>query len=291
MLILLAAIPASPGMRHANDVDDLVRRAVANYQARQSLLSDYTYLAHCLGSHFDRRARRRPLSSDDYEVMFLEGEQYMRHTRHNDQPLPPDQEKQEEIMMESFAKARREAKSKPGRPSFYTALALPVRQLADDFNLRRNGKQRIDSREVDVIEALPMDGQGTGSVEQEHARHFKIKLWIDAAEAQIVKIEAEVVKDLLVKDTEAVSGPMVDQTPSGDESKQRQYLYKRGATLSTEWTKLSDGAWLPKHRQWKAEKRVWLELPNSGSSSDWLESADWTYSGYKKFRIKTTIVP
>jgi hypothetical protein len=61
--------------------------------------------------------------------------------------------------------------------------------------------------------------------------------------------------------------------------------------VSTEWTKLSDGAWLPKHSQWKTERRIWLDLPNSDASSDLLESANWTYSSYKKFRVKTTIMP
>ncbi len=297
LLLLLAQLQFAPSAilsekRDANDINDLVRRAVANQKARQPLRNDYTYVAHYVGSVFDRRTKSKPFSSDDYEVMFLEGEQYMRHTRHNDQPLPPDQQKRDEITMQAFLKARREAKSKPrGFPFPLTTLKLPIEQLPDYFDLRGKGKQRLDGRDVHVIEALPRNEQRTVNADQEQARHFKIRLWIDAAEAQIVKIETEVVKDLVVTDALTTSVPTVDEAPQVPENRQLRFLYKPGATVSREWTKLSDGAWLPKHVQWKAERRIWLDLPDSDASSDWLESADWTYSDYKKFRVKTTILP
>jgi hypothetical protein len=47
---------------------------------------------------------------------------------------------------------------------------------------------------------------------------------------------------------------------------------------------------LPKHTHAKIQERIWLELPRA-DSSPWREVRDCTYSGYKKFRVKATIVP
>ena len=57
-----------------------------------------------------------------------------------------------------------------------------------------------------------------------------------------------------------------------------------------EWAKLGDGVWLPKRVHAKIQERIWLDLPNANSST-LREVSDCTYSGYKKFRVKATIVP
>jgi hypothetical protein len=290
--VFVLSQPALPHERDSIDIQDLVRRAVANHKARKPLQNDYTYLAHVVRSFFDVRTKPSSPVSGDYEVMFIEGEPYMRLIRVNDRPLSPDEEKRERLMREAFAKARREAKSKPGGLSpYYTALELPIALLADQYGLHSRGQQRLDGRDVQVIEALPRDRQPPANAEEEHARHFKMRLWIDAAEAQIVKIDGEIVRDVMVTDIPIISDPIANGAAVVSESKQIQFLYKRGTTMSMEWTKFSDGAWLPKRTRSRAKYRLWLGLPNSNSSSDWLDWHDWTYSDYKKFRVKSTILP
>jgi hypothetical protein len=303
-LLPLSALSAPSPLekRDAIQIDELVRGAAANHQARRVLQNDYTYVAHCVWSRFGSGTKRPKPSSADFEIMFLEGEPYMRQIRYNNQPISPEQEKRQMAVMDAFAKARREAKKKPGRPSsFYTALELPIAQLPEAFNLHMKGKQRLDGREVYVIEALPKDaipkdglpkdGQGPAGDEQEHARHFKMKLWIDPGEAQIVKLEAVVVRDIVMTDIPTITGPFVNETPLVSESQQVRFLDKPGGIIRVEWTKLDDGAWLPKHFYSKMQERIWLDLPNSDSSSLWRKERDWTYSNYKKFRVKATIVP
>jgi hypothetical protein len=295
LLILLAvSVPAAPApsqKRAAIDINELVSRAAANFKAREVLCNDYTYLVHYEWSSFDARAKRRRPSTADFEIMFLEGEPYMRQIRYNDQPLPPEQEKRQIARMEAFARARREAKSRPGGlPAFYTALELPVAQLPDAFELHMKGRQRLDDREVYVIEAVPKVNQNPANAGRDHARHIKMKLWIDPEEAQIVKIEGEVVKEISVTGVPTVYGPIANETPLVVESQQHRRLYKPGSTIGEEWTKLDDGDWLPKHVHYKMQERIWLDFPNSNSSR-WREESDCTYSGYKKFRVKATIVP
>jgi hypothetical protein len=248
------------------------------------------YLAHFVWSSFDPRRRRPKPSTADFEIVFLEGEPYMRQIKYNDQPLSPEAEKREIGVMEAFAKARREAKRRPGGlPGFYTALKLPVAQLPDAFDLHVKGRRRLDDREVYVIEALPKANQNPADAGQEHVRHFKMKLWIDPEEAQIVKIEGEVIKEIVVTGIPTIPDPGKEQ-PTVVESQRYQHLYKPGSVIGQEWTKLDDGAWLPKHVYSKIQERMWLELPKA-DSSPWRDVRDCTYSGYKKFRVKTTILP
>jgi hypothetical protein len=141
-----------------------------------------------------------------------------------------------------------------------------------------------------MIEALPKVNQNPTDAGQEHARHFKMKLWIDLEEAQIVKIEGEVVKEIVVTDVPTAPDPIENETPLVIESQQHRRLYKAGSVIGEEWTRLDDGAWLPKHVHYKIQERIWLDFPNA-NSSHWREESDCTYSGYKKYRVKATIRP
>jgi len=168
---------------------------------------------------------------------------------------------------------------------------LPMAQLADEFDLRKKSQQRLDDRRVYVIEAAPGNDQGRSNADQEQAHHFRMKFWIDAAEAQIVKVEAVIIRDIVVTDIPTMSYPIVNDTPEVYESKKLRLLYKPGTKMSAEWTKLSEGVWLPKHVRWKGGERIWRLLPNSNSSSDLREFHDCTYFDYKRFRVKSTILP
>ena len=106
-----------------------------------------------------------------------------------------------------------------------------------------------------------------------------------------MKIDGEVVKEIAVTGIPTIPGPVASETPLVVESRRHRRLYKPGSVIGEEWTKLDDGVWLPKHVHFKIQERMWLELPNEDSSSSWREVGDCTYSGYKKFRVKTTILP
>src|SRR5580765_7241874 len=112
--VLAPALPVPPEKRAAVEINELVRRAAANFKKREDLRNDYMYLAHFVWSSFDPRRRRPKPSTADFEIVFLGGEPYMRQIKSNDQPLSPEAEEREIGVMEAFAKARREAKRRPG---------------------------------------------------------------------------------------------------------------------------------------------------------------------------------
>jgi hypothetical protein len=87
-----------------------------------------------------------------------------------------------------------------------------------------------------------------------------------------------------------VLDPIANETLLVTEPQQQRFLYKAGSVIGEEWTRLDDGAWLPKHTYAKIQERIWLEIPRA-DSSQWREVRDCTYSSYKKFHVKSTIVP
>lgn len=295
VLILLASSsglssPDSPKKKDDIDLKDLVRRAAAKLQARKSLSLNYTYLAHCVYFRFDTRIKYTTPNNADYEIMFIEGEQYMHQLKQDGLPLSPEQERRDTALREAFAKERREGTLKRGEllPT-YTFLELPFERLADEFTLHAKGKQPMDGREVQVIDAFPRDtGEASGD-DQETARHFKFKLWVDTSEAQVVKVQATVIKDIAWTRILTIIAPNADNRPAV--AQQMRTLYKRGTIVTVEWTKLPDGAWLPKHCYVKAPQRIWTNVSHQRSSQPWLDVLDWTYSDYKRFRVDTRIVP
>jgi hypothetical protein len=281
--------PSNQKKREAVDIQHLVRRAVANHQARQFLTKDYTFQAHCTWSHYDQRTKPHPPSTADYEIVFVGSDQYMRETRRNGQPLSLEQEKHQIAMMEAFLKARREAASRPGRDElFYSRLQLPIAQLPDAFILQGKGKTILDDREVYVVQARPKDGTESADNDQQSARRFKMTLWIDAVEEQLVKVEGELLRDIVESEIPAISSLTDDDTMRVTKSSWSR-LYKAGSIVSLEWTKVGPNVWLPKHIYSKAQERWWTN--DATSAGIWRDERDWTYSNYKRFGVTTTIAP
>ncbi len=265
---------------------ELVRKAVANYKTREAQLENYTYLAHFVRTEFDRHDKPRGQTTFTDEIIMLEGAPYQRTILYNGSPLSPEREKQQEMLLAAEATARRAGYNK--QPVHLFRLA-PIAHLPDEFRLRRRGKQLIDGRLVQVIEALPVDAKAPASPDQEYARHFKIKLWIDADEAQIVRLESEVVRSLaLAQDTFGGSADL-----KFPDMKTLRCEYARGTTTVMEWTKVNGEAWLPKWASWKTPKETVSGLVSTQPETrlSFPDQRTATYSDYKKFHVETRVVP
>jgi len=291
----LVALPENAGKPDSSKLRELVRQALDNRKAREPLQTNYTYLAHSRQVEFDRQGRPKGSNTDLYDIVFLSGSQYLRHIRHNDQPLPPEQQMQDQAAREAFA---REHASRDGNPtgpafSFQTDLSFPYAQLADEFDLRWKGRAPLDGRTVCLVDALPKEKQGPLTHDQDYARNFKVRLWIDEAEKQIVKVEAEVVKDGLVlyPPTLTISNPGASQPPQAAGPGKTRLAVERGTIMSMQWTKVNDEAWLPIQAATKAREKVLLDPSLYDKPLNLKIEDEWTYSDYKKFRVDTRIEP
>lgn len=278
--------PAQAVSSDTSAINELVRKAVANYKARQPQQNEYTYLAHLDRTDFDRHGKVFNHVTSSYEIMFLAGAPYRRLILSNGQPLSPEQERQEQILLEAEARARR-AGSTSQQPGLTSFLA-PVAQLPDEFHLRARGRQRLDGRELEVIDATPKTEDQPVQPEQEYARHFHMRLWIDTREFQIVRLEAKVAKGTIEIDrTTLVSTP--EPHFSGD--REIRFVIAPGAVIAEEWTKVNDEAWLPNRLHTRTTRKSTASVSPGVAPLVFASELTWTYSAYKKFRVDTHIVP
>jgi hypothetical protein len=273
-------------------VVELVRRAVSNYKAREAQRDDYTYLMHVVRTDYDRRGKRKGKLTGTHEIMFLEGEPYRRAITVNGHPLSPQQEKMEQMLFEAEAKVRQAGH---GSQHVREAFSAPIEQLPEQFRLRLRGQQQMDGREVQVIEALPRDENGAdehwlADAGREYARRIKMKLWIDIAESQIVRVDSEVVGDRVVLNQQWPGFDSFLQSPGVTKLR---IEFPRGSVASMEWTKVNHETWLPKLAYHKTAKMTVVDVssPYVPPSLSFPEEITMSFSDYKKFRVDTRIVP
>lgn len=285
LCLMPIAQATSPGS-DTPSITELVRKAVVNYKAIQAQQSDYTYLAHLERTDFDRHGKVFNHVTSDYEVMFLAGAPYRRLVLSNDLPLSPEQEREEQNLLEAEARARQAGKI--NQPPAPTSFLAPVAQLPNEFHLRSRGRQRLDGRELQVIEAMPKNEDQPVQPEQEYARHFRMRLWIDTTEFQIVRLEAKVINGAI-----EIHGPVLVLDPAAHFSADHEirFVIAPGAVIAEEWTKANDQAWLPRRFYQKTTKKSMASASPGIAPVVFASEFTWTYSEYKKFRVDTHVVP
>lgn len=294
LLVFLSHASSLPARAAAKpdtaDVADLVRRAVENYQHREAQREKYTYLARVVRTEFDRNGKAKGRITGTYEIMFLKGAPYRRLILINDLPLSPEQETLEQQLLEAEAKMREAGEGNP--QPVHTSFSAPVDQLTKGFRLRRRGKQVLNGREVQVVEAVP-DGQPlAASPEQEYARHFRMKVWIDVAEAQIVRVESTVVGKGAAIDQDWIGFSRDRSSPEVEFSTEKHRVEVAPGTVSdTEWIKVNDEVWLPARSYWKTRKMTVMGISSTQRPLSFPVEVTSSYSEYKKFRVDTRIVP
>src|SRR6478736_10454478 len=222
-----AAACAAPDDAEKIDVQELVRQAVINFNAREALPRNYTYVE---STSVDHPGKSDGHSDDTYEVIEIKGHAFRRLIVHNGQKVAAQEthEHDEEYRAkwlevehkvleeqirpghtpESLAaavqKIMEEAGLKDWKPQLFTPAStstmgvvlfpvslyrfqLPLPQLDHSFNLKVLKAQVIDGRKAYVVQADPMHTKDKTS----DARNFKIKVWIDQQDTQIVKVEGK----------------------------------------------------------------------------------------------------
>ena len=297
---LVPAVLASLSMeRNRPDVDDLVRRAVANHLQRETVRNDYTYLARLQWTDFVARGKSKPRYTETYEIMFLEGAPYARHITHNGRALPAEQEKLEDALLQAEAKARRAGtRGQPGGLLGYELegkSTWTLQYLTTEFNLHEKGTSVLNGRQVHIVEALPREKPEHLATALDYARHFKTTLWIDVTERQIVRAKEKLIEDNLAitQSGFTLAYPVTPEDPQISESGKSHVTYVRGSVFIIQWTKVNGEAWLPEASYSKGKTTVVFEKPTGELSprQEFRRDLETTYSDYKKFRVKSQIIP
>jgi hypothetical protein len=230
----------------------------------------YTYIGREEEHKLDGSGQVKSSEVKTYETMVLYGEQVRRLIAKDDKPLPEKDAAKEEEKIEKLAEKRKnenddqrkkrleqEEKDREDARKF-------VSEVADAYNFRLVNTESLDGRPTFVIDAEPRPDFEPHSREAKILPKFRFRAWIDQAESQWVKLDAECI------DTVSLGWFLA--------------RIHKGSRLLLDQTRVNDEVWLPRHVAIKVDVRLAL-LKNFNVETD------VTYRDYKKFRTDTKIVP
>jgi hypothetical protein len=329
-----AAVSAPPGGWQQTDVQEIVRQAVINFNTREALPKNYTYLENLT---IDLPAHKDLSGTDTFEVIEINGHAFRRHTVHNGTNVAGQEDHaQDEAYRAKWLEVEHkilEEQIKPGhtkeslaavvqkimaeagltdwKPQLFTPapvpsmgvvtftqtlyqFKLPLPELDQKFHLKAKGEAMIAGRKAYVVQADPKRTKD----ETDAAGNFKIKIWIDQKEMQIVKVEGKAVREGLLAraDYAAYSSKTLTQKEIEERKQQlaeSRLFYGEDTTVMQEWTKVNDEVWLLRRRHVRGSHvfvlagQVHYFTQNYSSLVDY----DTVDTNYKKFRVEHRILP
>ena len=252
-LLLLLVCTASLAQNAA--LDPALQEAV---EARKQTLGEaqkYTYAEQDKTLNFDSKGKVVLENTETYEIIFLEGAPYKKHTLHNGKPLSTKEQKAEERKLQDVAKSRREQKEKTGLFHASFTFEFPLDQLSTRFTVSPSGEEELDGRKNLVFMAVPPAGADMKQAARDGVA-YEMKFWVDRQDHVFRRIEGKVAADGM--------------------------RYEKDTLVTFDFSKVNGEAWLPSRFYFKGRVRYMLhDIP---------DETEQTYSDYKKFHAETKVV-
>ncbi len=253
----------------AQDARDIVRKSVELDQSNWLRMRDYTWIAEFTERHFDRSGNVTSKDEEQWETTILSGQPYRRMLMRKGKPLSgQEQRDQQRKLDKAVAKLQNEtsAERKRRMARYEKERAKDrefLREIPNAYDFRLEASAQVDGNDTWVIAATPHSGFVPAHGEGKAFAKIRGKLWIDKAEHQWVRLEAET--------TDTISfGWFLARLDSG-------------AKLVFEQTRVNDEVWLPKREYVQGTGRIGL-LKRVAMDQD----LKWTR--YRKFRVDSSIV-
>lgn len=266
---VLLFLAAACTLTAAQDPREIVRRSVQLMDRNLVVARNYTFLERAETRELDSDAHVKTRKILLYDVTMLEGSPYRRLVGKDDHGLTAEEDRIEQKKLdESIAQRQKETPAERARriadwEKKRQREREPLDEVPDAFDFRMAGEARIDGRDAWIIEGSPRPGYHGRSTLAKLFPKFRGKLWIDKADYQWVKTEAEV--------TDTISWGLFVARLS------------KGARLDVQMTRVNDEVWLPKRIEAKASARVALV-------KKYRIEADTSFSNYRKFQVESRMV-
>ena len=259
-----------PAILSQDQIKALIAKAADNDIQNDLKSLNYTYISRTEQHFLDGQGRLKKTESQTTEIMALYGEQVQRLIAKDDKPLSAKDAAKEEEKIQKLMKERenesesdrnkrlqKEQKDREEERAF-------VREVADAYNFRFVGIEPLEGRDAYVIDAEPRPDFQPHIKDAKYLPKFRFRAWIDQADQQLVKLDAEAI--------DTVSWGL--------------FLARihKGTRFTLEQTRVNDEVWLPRHITAKLDARLALF---KSLHMDF----DINYKDYKKFRADTKITP
>ena len=267
LAVLLVAAFASTGF--AQDAREIVRKSVELDQSNWHRMRDYTWIARHTERSMDSSSHVKSEKTDEWETVVIYGEPHHRVLKRDGKPLSEADNRKEQAKLDQVL-AKREQETPQERErreaDFEKQRAKDrefLREVPDLFDFQLLGDEKIDGHDVWVISATPKPSAQPKRGEAKALLKVQAKVWIDKAEYQWVRLEAETTATISFGLFIARLAP--------------------GAKLEFEQTRVNDEVWLPRREVVRGAARLGLVKKLAGEE-------ETTWSNYRKFQVDSRVV-
>ena len=250
-------------------IQEMIRRVAEKDRENDKLQRDYTYVESVEEHKLNGKGEVGSIEKRTYDVLEVYSEQVRRLTSKDGKPLSAkDAAKEDEKIQKIIDKRKnesdgdREKRLKKEEKEREDDRRF-VSEVADAYNFKLAGMETLDGRETYVIDADPRPGFEAKSREAKILPKFKFRVWIDRAENQWVKLDAQCI--------DTVSFGLV------------LARIHKGSRIVIDTVRVNDEVWLPRRVDLRLDAKVAL-LKNYNLEED------ITYANYKKFHSASRIV-
>jgi hypothetical protein len=271
---------AAPELRRKLAAAEIIDRSLNKYRENLDIQHNYLFRQREVNQELDGKGRVKKTEIHTYEVfMPCRGDWYEKLVEKNDKPLSEGDQKKESEKLDKYCAEQKkheeqhqhdlekwkEKHTDDGQPPPLDKEERDEREIAEGikkvYNFKLDGEEQRDGRDVYIISAEPNPTYKPDKRWEHLLAKMRGKLWIDAADYQVVKAEADLFDDFHVG----------------------LFLFKlnKGAHFEFEQTRINGETWLPSREYLKGSGRVAFVTGRFQQNT--------TYSDYRKFRTDTKI--
>lgn len=269
LIIGLALAAISAATEGAQDAREIVRKSVELDQANWLRMKDYTWIAHETERNLDSKGAVKSEKTETWETLVLYGQPHRRMLERGGKPLQPDDQRKEQAKLDKVA-AKLEHETPEQRQRRVTEYEKKrekdrdfLREVTDLYDFHLEGDEQVDGHAAWVISATPKPGYQPKRKDAKPLLKIRGKIWIDKAEYQWVRLEAE------TTDTISYGLFIARLNP--------------GAKLVFEQTRVNDEIWLPKRESVSGSGRL-------GLLKKIAMQQELVWSNYRKFQVESKVV-
>jgi hypothetical protein len=266
-LIALALISAATLC--AQDAREIVRKSVELDQVNWLRMKDYTWIAHETERNIDSHGGVKSVKTETWETLVLYGQPHRRILERDSKPLPPDEQRKEQAKLDKLAAklGNETPEQRQRRLTEYETRRQKDREflqeVTDLYDFHLEGEEQVDGHAAWVVSATPKPGYQPKHRDAKPLLKIRGKIWIDKAEYQWVRLEAE------TTDTISYGLFIARLNP--------------GAKLVFEQTRVNDEIWLPKRESVAGSGRLGLVKKIAMQQ-------ELVWSNYRKFQVESKVV-
>jgi hypothetical protein len=244
----------------------IIDRSLRKYRENLDIQHNYIFRQREVNQELDGKGQVKKTEIHTYEVfMPCPGDWYEKLVEKNDKPLNEGDQKKESDKLDKYCADEKKHEETHQRDLEKWKEERQERDIADGikkvYNFTLDGEEQRDGRQVYVVSAEPNPAYKPDKRWEHLLAKMRGKLWIDAADYQVVKVEADLFDDFHVG----------------------LFLFKlnKGAHFEFEQARINGETWLPSREYLRGSGRVTFVTGRFQQNT--------TYSDYRKFRTDTKI--